>query len=274
MSESMRMKGKKVIVTGSGTGIGREVALEFARQGADVAFHYSHSAGGAESAVAEARAGGAKAEAFKADFTNLDAVRKFGVEAVRFLGGLDVLINNAGITLNKSFEDVTAEQFDTLYCVNVRSPFFLTQSLVPELSKSGGVVLSLSSIHGLRGFPGHSVYTGTKGAIIAYTRELAIELSQKGIRMNTIVPGAVPVENHHKIMAIRPDDIGRGIPCGFPGTPLDVAKLAVFIASDDARFIVGQAIIIDGGSSSWLSFDEGFKKKFDAPFGKGYVPGV
>lgn len=274
MGTELKMAGKRVIVTGAGTGLGREMALEFARQGAAVAFHYSHSAAGAESAVEEARTAGARVEAFKADFADLDAVRQLGTAAVEFLGGLDILINNAGITLLKAFGEVTPEQFDVLYSVNVRAPFFLTQSLVPELSKSRGVVLSLSSVHGLRGMAGHSVYAGTKGAIIAYTRELAIELSQKGIRMNTIVPGAVPVENQRKIIKGNLEDIGKGIPCGFPGTPADIAKFAVFLASDDARYILGQTLVIDGGTTSWLSFDEGFKKTFDAPFGKGYVPGV
>jgi NAD(P)-dependent dehydrogenase (short-subunit alcohol dehydrogenase family) len=271
---NQRLANKKAIVTGAGTGIGREIALEFARQGAAVAFHYSHSADGAESAVQEARVGGARVEAFQADFADLAAVRRFGAAAVTFLGGLDILVNNAGITFNKAFEDVTAEQFDVLYQVNVRAPFFLTQALVPDLAQSKGVVLSLSSVHGLLGMSGHSVYAGTKGAIIAYTRELAVELSQKGIRLNTIVPGAVPVENQRKIMTIDPAEIGKGIPCGFPGTPADIAKFAVFLASDDARYILGQTLVIDGGTTSWLSFDQGFKTHFDAPFGRGYVPGV
>ena len=125
-----------------------------------------------------------------------------------------------------------------------------------------------------RAHPGHSVYAGTKGAIVAYTRELAIELAQRGVRVNAIAPGAVTVENHRKVMSFDPDDLGRGIPGGFAGTPLDVAKLAVFLSSDDARYILGQTLIIDGGTTAWISFGDGFRQSNNTPFGRGYVPGI
>lgn len=268
------MPNKRVLVTGSGTGIGREIALEFGRQGADVVLHYSHSSSGAESAVKELRALGRRSAAFAADFNSPAAPQKLAAETFAFLGGLDVLVNNAGVTMNQPLEKVTPEQFDTLYNVNVRSPFFLTQTLVPALAASRGVILNLSSIHAYGGAPGHCVYAGTKGAIIAQSRQLAIELAPKGIRVNTISPGAVTVDNHRKVMTRDPDELGKGIPAGFAGTPLDVAKLACFLASDNARYIVGQSIIIDGGTTSWFSFDESFKKAGTDPFGRGYVPGI
>lgn len=268
------MKGKRVLVTGSGTGIGREIALEFARQGARVALHYSHSSAGALSAVEEIRRAGGHAEALAADFNRVDEVGRLGDEALAFLGGLDVLVNNVGITFNLPFEEVTPEQFDTLYHVNVRGQFFLTQRVLPGLLDSRGVILNLSSIHGLAAFPGHSVYAGTKGAIIAYTRELAIELAPRGVRVNAIAPGAVPVDSHRQIGAVEEGAAGRGIPAGFAGEPIDVARLAVFLASDAGRYIVGQTIVIDGGTTSWMSFGEGFRQMSSAPFGRGYVPGV
>ena len=268
------MKGKRVLVTGSGTGIGREVAMEFVRRGARAALHYSHSRDGAASALEEIRKRGGVAEAFAADFNRVEEVRKLGHDALAFLGGLDVLVNNAGITFNMPFEKVTAEQFDTLYHVNVRAQFFLTQTVLPALIEQRGVILNLSSIHGMLGCPGHSVYAGTKGAIIAYTRELAIELAPRGVRVNAIVPGAVPVESHKKVGPVDPKATGEGIPVGFAGEPIDVAKLAVFLASDDARYIVGQAIVMDGGTTAWMSFGDGFKHISAAPFGRGYVPGV
>jgi len=274
MSAERRMKDKRVLVTGGGTGIGRGIALEFGRQGAAVALHYSHSRGGAAQAVQEIHRTGGKAGAFAANFSDVEEVRKLALQALDFLDGLDVLVNNAGITLNLPFEKVTPAQFDTLWQVNVRAQFFLTQALLPALTASRGAVVNITSIHAFAAYPGHSVYAGTKGAIVAYTRELAIELAQRGVRVNAIAPGAVPVENHYKLANFTVEDIAKGIPCGFPGTPEDVGKLAVFLASDDARYIVGQTLIADGGTTAWMSFDEGFKTPSQAPFGRGYVAGV
>jgi NAD(P)-dependent dehydrogenase (short-subunit alcohol dehydrogenase family) len=270
-----KMKGKRVLVTGSGTGLGREIALEFARQGAVVVLHYVHSGLGAESAVEEIRLSGGRSTAIKADLSDVIQVQKLAVEAIEFLGGMDVLVNNAGITMTLEFEKVTPEQFDMLYNVNIRGQYFLTQALLPTMIKQGaGAVINLSSVHGIRACKGHSVYAGTKGAIISYSRELAIELAPLGIRVNVLAPGAVPVENHFKAAGDTGlDGLGDLIPCGFPGTPLDIAKIAVFLASDDARYIIGQTIVADGGTTSWMSFSDGYLET-GLRLGKGYVPGL
>jgi NAD(P)-dependent dehydrogenase (short-subunit alcohol dehydrogenase family) len=270
------MVGKRVLVTGAGTGIGRGIGLEFAEAGATVAFHYSHSARGADSAVAEIRAKGGTAEAFSADFTRLEDVRKLAGEALAFLGGIDILVNNAGITMNKRFDQTTPEQFEVLYAVNVRAPFFLIQALLPALEQSkGAAVINLSSIHAFRGMQEHTVYAGTRGAIVAFTRTLAIELAPRGIRVNSIAPGATDVENQHRVIPnFDPVGSGKDIPAGFMGKPSDIGKLAVFLASDAARYIVGQTILVDGGTSSWLAFGDGFRKPLDSRFGEGYVPGI
>lgn len=276
MSSDRRMNGKRVLVTGSGTGIGREVALEFAREGATVALHYAHSAEGARSAVEEVRRAGGTATAIRADLSHVEEARRLAAEAVEFLGGLDVLVNNAGITMNRPFEMVTPEQFDTLYHVNVRAQFFLTQSVLPAMLRSGrGAIVNMTSIHAIEGHTEHSVYAGTKGAIVAYTRALAIELAPKGIRVNAIAPGAVPVESHLRAApGSDPKAVGRLIPIGFAGEPRDIAKVAVFLASEDARYIVGQTLVVDGGTTSWMPFSEGFRRPMDAQFGRGYVPGL
>ena len=269
------MKDKRVLVTGSGTGIGREIGLEFAREGASVVFHYAHSEDGAASAVKEIHQTGGKSTVFKADFNDIDSVKNLAEESIEFLGGLDVLVNNAGITMNLPFEKVTPEQFDTLYNVNIRSMFFLTQAVLPSLLESKGVVINLTSVHAFSGSPEHSVYAGTKGAIVAFTRELSIELAPRGIRVNAIAPGAVAVENHFKaISGYDPEANGQLIPCGFEGEALDIAKIAVFLASEGARYIVGQTLIADGGTTSWMSFHDGFRQSSTARFGRGYVPGL
>jgi len=274
-----RMKDKRVLVSGSGTGIGRGIALEFAREGAALALHYAHSTAGAEAAADKIRALGGKAAAFKADLRDVAQVRELAAQASAFLGGLDVLVNSAGITMNLPFERVTVEQFDTLYDVNVRAPFFLTQALLAELEKSRGAVINISSIHAFEAYLEHSVYAGTRGAIVSFNRELAIELAPRGIRVNAIAPGAVPVDNHFRSVpgtdipaAIR--ECGKGIPCGFAGTPEDIAKVAVFLASADARYIIGQTLIVDGGTTSWMPFGDGFRQRPGVQFGLGYVPGL
>lgn len=280
MSCMGRLAGRKALVTGSGTGIGREIAREFARQGADVALHYAHSDSGAESAVDEIRGMGRNAAAFRANFDDVDEVVALGESALGFLGGVDCLVNNAGITFNKPFLKVTREQFDRMYHVNIRGQFFLTQRLVAEMEKrGGGAICNITSIHGVQGAPEHSVYAGTKGAIVAYTRSLAVELAHKGIRVNAIAPGWVTVENYYNVLpGFNEDDAKRDaaakVPLGRSGVPLDIAKLAAFLCSEDAGYIVGQTIVADGGTTSLMSLISDFRNESSARFGKGYLPGV
>lgn len=274
------LAGKKALVTGAGTGIGREIALEFARRGADVALHYAHSSTGAASAAAEIEQMGRRAYVVQADFDRVEAVIELADKAAAALGGIDCLVNNSGITMNKPFLQVTPEQFDTLYHVNVRAQFFLTQAVVRHmLPRGGGAICNLTSIHGIQGAPEHSVYAGTKGAIIAYTRTLAVELAHKGIRVNAIAPGWITVENHFKAdPASTPEAVDemarRAIPVARVGVPLDVARLAAFLCSEEAEFIIGQTIVTDGGSTALMSLFPDFRNESTARFGIGYVSGV
>ena len=185
-------------------------------------------------------------------------------------------MNNAGITMNREFEKTTPGQFDLLYAVNVRAPFFLTQALMPSLLASrGAAVINISSIHAMGGRREHAVYAGTRGAITSFTRTLAIELAPRGIRVNCIAPGPIDVENHHKVLS--DESIARSgscIPVGFIGQPFDVGKLAVFLASEAGRYIVGQTFVIDGGTTAWFSLCDSFRDSGAPRFGQGYVPGV
>lgn len=280
MKTTGKLAGKRALVTGSGTGIGREIALEFARQGADVVLHYSHSEAGARSAISEIESWGRRATAFKANFDNVDDVLRLAQEAINFLGGIDCLVNNAGITFNKPFLDVSRDQFDRMYHVNMRAQFFLTQQAVKDmLQHGGGAVCNVTSIHGLQGAPEHSVYAGTKGAIIAYTRALAVELAHKGVRVNAIAPGWVTVENYYKALPgfnekDAQESASRTVPAGHSGTPQDIAHLAVFLCCDEARYIVGQTIVADGGTTALMSLISDFRNPSSARFGVGYLPGV
>lgn len=265
-------------MTGAGTGIGRGIAMGCAKEGADVAVHYSQSKSGADETVKAIRELGRRADAFKADLADVDAVRRLAEEAASFLGGVDVLANNAGITFNAPLDRVTAEQFDRVYQVNVRGPYFLVQSLLPSLKSNRGAIVNITSIHAFEGMQEHSVYAGTKGAIVASTRALAIELAPLGVRVNAIAPGCVPVENYEKaIGAYDVEEMGRNIPAGFVGRPEDIANAVVFLASEEGRFLIGQTLVIDGGTTAWMPFGDQFRQPLaekGVQFGGGYMPGV
>jgi NAD(P)-dependent dehydrogenase (short-subunit alcohol dehydrogenase family) len=196
-------------------------------------------------------------------------------DALEFLGGIDVLVNNAGISMNQPFERVTVEQFDLLYGVNIRGMFFLTQAVLPQMVEQGsGSVINLSSIQAFGGVRENSVYGGTKGAIVSFTRHLAVELAPKGIRVNAIAPGAIEVESYYKAVPdFDPDAFANKIPAGIMGQPIDVARAVIFLASDDARYILGHTLIVDGGTTAWFAFSDEFNKPDRAVWGKGYVPG-
>jgi NAD(P)-dependent dehydrogenase (short-subunit alcohol dehydrogenase family) len=249
------LHGKLALVTGAGTGIGREVALEFARQGAQVVLHYASSHTGATRAVDEIMRAGGKALAVQADLGVAAECFRLVDAAAAFLGGLDILVNNAGITATWAFETVTPAQFDLLYNVNIRGQFFCAQRAVTHmLARGQGAIVNMTSVHGFAGMPGHAVYAGTKGAIIAWTRELGIELAPKRIRVNAVAPGWVEVPSHYVRYADY--DVQKGgqeIPIGRVGVPLDIAKACAFLASDDAAFIVGATLLVDGGTVALMS---------------------
>jgi NAD(P)-dependent dehydrogenase (short-subunit alcohol dehydrogenase family) len=280
MTQELRLHGKKALVTGSDTGIGHEIALEFARQGADVVFHYVQTDAGVTAAVEEIKAMGRKAAAFQADFDVLEEVIRLADQANEFLGGVNCLVNNAGVTMNRPFLKVTPEQFDKLFNINFRGQYFLTQRIVEGmLQRGGGVICNMSSVHGLQGVPDHSVYAATKGAILAYTRSLAMELAYKGIRVNAIAPGWITVENYFKCIPGFTEEMAaeagyKAIPVARCGEPLDIARLAAFLCSDDASYIVGQTIVADGGTTALMSLAADFRQESKNTFGKGYIPGI
>jgi 3-oxoacyl-[acyl-carrier protein] reductase len=271
------LREKNVLVTGSGTGIGREVGLEFARQGANVAFHYSSTKTGAVEAVKESLALGVKACVFQADFSRLDDVRRLGGEVLEEFGRIDILVNNAGITFNKPFLKVEPAQFEKIYDVNIRASFFLSQALVPAMIAAGkGAICNITSIHGIAGAAEHAAYAGTKGAIIAQTRALAVELAQHGVRVNAVAPGWIAVEGHYDAMPGYEEEAVKKIayekvPIGCYGLPLDVARLVAFVCSDAASYLVGQTLVLDGGTTALMSLLPDFRTESEARFGQKYL---
>ena len=274
MTSTGKMAGQHVVVTGAGTGIGRGVGLRFAQEGATVVFHYSHSSAGADSAVAEVNAGGGRAAAIKADFRKFEAYAQLVKDARAFMGGIDVLVNNAGITMNVPIEEVTLEQYDTLFNVNIRAQIFLTQAVLPLMAAQGkGHIINVTSIHAYAGATGHPIYAATKGAIVSFTREVALEVIRKGVRVNAIAPGAVRVENQEQ--ALGPDfdwDAGgKMLPTGFVAQPEDIGNVAIYLASDDSRYIIGQTIICDGGQTAIMALTGDFDAPRNVLFGRRYI---
>jgi NAD(P)-dependent dehydrogenase (short-subunit alcohol dehydrogenase family) len=280
MPRELNLQGKRALITGSDTGIGREIGLEFARRGADVVFHYVDRDTSAKAAVEETRSLGRKATAFRADFDHLEQAIALADQANEFLGGVNCLVNNAGVTFNRSFLKITPEQFDKLFNINFRAQYFITQRIAGGMiQRGGGVICNMSSVHGLQGVPEHTAYAATKGAIISYTRSLAVELAHKGVRVNAIAPGWITTENYFKCIPGFTEEMAaeagyKAIPVARCGEPLDIAGLAAFLCSDDASFIIGQTIVADGGTTAMMSLVSDFRKESTNTFGRGYIPGV
>ncbi len=260
-NNKLNLESKLILVVGAGTGIGRGVALELARQGADVAISYYGSIQGAKEVVEEIKSMGRRSIAIQADIGKVSDCYRVVDEAVAFLGGLDGLFNNAGLTFTMDFQDVTEEIFNQVYNINVRGQFMTCQRAVPYMIKrgqelrqrfpetpwAGGSIANMSSVHGAAGFAGHSVYAGTKGAINAFSRELAVELCPAHIRVNVIAPGSIEVPSYSKYPDYSRELGNSWVPWGRIGLPEDVGHLAAYLMSDVSEFMTGLVLYFDGG---------------------------
>lgn len=266
MTDHNKLVGKKALVTGSGTGLGREVALEFARQGADVVVHYYRSARGAEAVLKKIRGIGRRVTVIQADLSEAEACFDLVDRAAAYLGGLDILMNNAGISETEDFMGVEPDFFDLLYHVNIRGEFFCAQRAVKHMLEQadGGVIINMTSSHGQSSLPGFSVYAGTKGAIWAWTKQLAVELAPLGIRVNGMCPGWIEVESFQKeIPNFDPEAIGDLIPYGRMGDPKDIAKACAFMASDESDYMIGHIMVVDGGTMAKMALPGHSKEEKD-----------
>lgn len=242
---------RRALITGAGLGIGQGIAIELARAGYDVAVHYASSRAGAEETVSECIELGARAIAIGGNLREVETCFRVVEEAYDFLGGLDGLVNNSGVTRAVNFFDTDQSLFDEQFEINIRSYFFCAQRAARYMDEQGGgAILNISSVHGGGGAPNHVAYAATKGAIVAFTRTLAIELAEKHIRVNCIAPGLIEVPRYFDMPGYNREFGGKMVPWGRVGLPDDIGKPAVFFLSDNADFITGQTIYVDGGTNA------------------------
>jgi 3-oxoacyl-[acyl-carrier protein] reductase len=243
------LSGKTALVTGASRGIGRASALALAAAGACVLVHYGRGAKEADGVVAEIKKSGGRAEAVSADLAAPDGAHKLAEQTRRIVGErLDILVANAGVSKVATIEDTTVADFDNLFAVNVRAPFFLVQQLLPIMSEGSSVVL-VSSLAARAVVGAIPAYAATKGAIDTLVKHFAAALGARGIRVNAVAPGAVATD----MSSFTKTDEGRSYVLGLQALkrlaqPDDIAGAVAFLASSDARWITGDTIHVDGGS--------------------------
>jgi 3-oxoacyl-[acyl-carrier protein] reductase len=243
------LSGKTALVTGASRGMGRATALALAKAGAQVLVHYGTGAAEAKAVVEEIRAAGGKAESLNGDLASPDGPHKLAKQVRSIVGDrLDILVANAGVAVAATIEETTVDNFDRLFAVNVRAPFFLVQQLLPILGKGGSVIL-VSSLAAHATVGTLAAYAATKGAIDTLVKHFASALGERGIRVNAVAPGVVDTD----MSKFARTDQGRDYTLGIQALkriaqPDDVGDVITFLASDASRWITGDTIRVDGGS--------------------------
>lgn len=246
-----RLAGKSALVTGSSSGIGASIAVRLAREGANIAINYRKDLEGAQQTLAAVEAAGTRGIILRADVGKVAEVERLVREAVEQLGGLDLLVNNAGIEQQQAFVDVDEASYDRVLDVNLKGVFFGTQAFARAAIATGrgGKVINISSVHEELPFPGFASYCASKGGVKMLTRDLAIELAPHGITVNGVAPGAIATPINTALLDDKPklNALLAKIPLRRLGSPDDMAGVVAFLASADADYITATTIVVDGG---------------------------
>jgi len=263
-----RLKGQSAIVTGSSSGIGKAIALAMAKEGANVLINYHSHEEEAHTISEEAKSYGVKSIVVQADTSKEDEVQTMFSQALKAFGGLDILVNNAGMQKDSNLVDMSLKDWEKVISVNLTGYFlcareaareFLKRGIIKERSCALGKIIFISSVHEIIPWAGHCNYAASKGGVLLFTKSIAQELGPNKIRINSIAPGAIKTainteawndEKHrHELLKL--------IPYGRIGDPEDIGKVAVWLASDEADYIHGETLVVDGGMTLYPGFSHG-----------------
>jgi len=268
MSDHKPLARQKALVTGANSGIGKDVAIALGRAGAAVMVNYVEGDDAANAVVDEICGAGGEAVAHKADISAEDQVGKMFERAVSEFGTVDILINNAGLQRDSAFAEMTLEMWEKVIGVNLTGQFlcaraatreFLRRGVVPSVSRAAGKIICMSSVHQVIPWAGHANYASSKGGIKMLMETMAQELAPKGIRVNGIAPGAIktPINTSAWDTPEALKSLLTLIPYGRIGLPEDIARAAVWLASDDSDYVVGTTLFVDGGMTLYPGFATG-----------------
>jgi len=242
------LENRTALITGASRGIGKGIAIEFAKQGANVAFTFNASVDAAKELEKELEAYGVKAKGYQSNAADFDAAQDLVKEVLQDFDTVEILVNNAGITKDNLLMRISEADFDKVIEVNLKSVFNLTKAIIrPMMKQRLGSIINMSSVVGVKGNAGQANYAASKAGILGFTKSVALELGSRNIRCNAIAPGFIETEMTDKLDSNTVEEWRKAIPLKRGGSPTDVANACVFLGSEMSAYITGQTLNVDGG---------------------------